>query len=545
MSISKKLTVSVKEDKSELNKKLFVYEHDKGIDIYFNILNLDYTVARSQRNILRAIEGNCEITIVKPSGVELTRIAKIVEDTVKFTITEDLTDELNEIGKYQLQFRILDNGGGELAIPPFDFEVKPRLKGNKNEIPKEVATVDISKIDGCIVSDEVTLFEIGGKILNLVWKSGDVITATKLNTMVEAINNIKVIEGPMGPQGERGPQGLPGTNGQDGLPGRDGVDGQNGSVGPKGDKGLPGINGTNGKSIEYTWRGTELGIRQEGESEYSYINLIGPAGPQGPPGGGSSGADSREIELRKGTIYIEWRYVGESSWRNLIAIEELKGPKGDKGDIGPQGPKGDVGERGPQGPAGPPGSGGSINANVIPIITDNPSPSEIFITKSDPAEFTLYSNEDNITGNNFKIGSTTETAGGTITATITKTGTISLFLNEKGTRYYMIRTIISGKHSSTSWLNATTTYLYDVNAGDEVEIYFEDTALNWGGGFEGAKINDLMWNNGIENLKINTTSLDTVKLDTVKMFKSVLSGDMKALAMELYPDDFENMKELL
>ncbi|WP_338660961.1 hypothetical protein [Paraclostridium sordellii] len=63
--------------------------------------------------------------------------------------------------------------------------------------------------------------------------------------------------------------------------------------------------------------------------------------------------------------------------------------------------------------------------------------------------------------------------------------------------------------------------------------------MNWGG-FEGAKINDLMWNNGIKNLKINTTSLDTVK-----MFKSVLSADMKALAMELYPDDFENMKELL
>ena len=36
-----------------------------------------------------------------------------------------------------------------------------------------------------------------------------------------------------------------------------------------------------GKSIEYRWEGTSLGIRQEGESEYTYVNL---QGPQGQPG---------------------------------------------------------------------------------------------------------------------------------------------------------------------------------------------------------------------------------------------------------------------
>ena len=36
-----------------------------------------------------------------------------------------------------------------------------------------------------------------------------------------------------------------------------------------------------GKSIEYNWRGTELGIRQEGESSYQYVNLKGETGQPG------------------------------------------------------------------------------------------------------------------------------------------------------------------------------------------------------------------------------------------------------------------------
>ena len=41
---------------------------------------------------------------------------------------------------------------------------------------------------------------------------------------------------------------------------------------------LKGQDGLNGKSIEYTWRGTELGIRQEGQLDYTYVNLKGETG---------------------------------------------------------------------------------------------------------------------------------------------------------------------------------------------------------------------------------------------------------------------------
>ena len=53
---------------------------------------------------------------------------------------------------------------------------------------------------------------------------------------------------------------------------------------------------------------------------------------------GATGEDGREIELDKVGDYLVWRYVGDSSWNNLIAIADITGPRG------PQGEKGEPGD---------------------------------------------------------------------------------------------------------------------------------------------------------------------------------------------------------
>lgn len=91
-----------------------------------------------------------------------------------------------------------------------------------------------------------------------------------------------------------------------------------------------------GKSIEYMWRGTELGIRVEGEPEYKFVDLR-------PTGEAING---KEIELRVDSEYLQWRYVGEEEWKNLIAISDLKGDKGEQGIPGVNGNDGRDGENG-------------------------------------------------------------------------------------------------------------------------------------------------------------------------------------------------------
>ncbi|MEQ1862998.1 MAG: hypothetical protein ABMA13_24005, partial [Chthoniobacteraceae bacterium] len=56
--------------------------------------------------------------------------------------------------------------------------------------------------------------------------------------------------------------------------------------------------------------------------------------------GGDGGADARELELQAGVTHIQWRYVGEEAWTNLIALAEIEGPQGAPGANGANGANG-------------------------------------------------------------------------------------------------------------------------------------------------------------------------------------------------------------
>ena len=60
-------------------------------------------------------------------------------------------------------------------------------------------------------------------------------------------------------------------------------------------------------------------------------------------GSGTPGKDGREIELQKSSTAIQWRYVGDESWTDLVQLSEITGPAGPQGEQGPKGPKGDPG----------------------------------------------------------------------------------------------------------------------------------------------------------------------------------------------------------
>ena len=68
--------------------------------------------------------------------------------------------------------------------------------------------------------------------------------------------------------------------------------------------------------------------------------------PTGSGESGIPGQDGREIELRKGETHIEWNYVGEDNWKQLVSLEELKGPKGQDGQKGADGTPGRDGQDG-------------------------------------------------------------------------------------------------------------------------------------------------------------------------------------------------------
>lgn len=80
--------------------------------------------------------------------------------------------------------------------------------------------------------------------------------------------------------------------------------------------------------------------------------------------GSGGGADAREIELQKSVTAIQWRYTGDETWNDLVALAEITGAQGEQGIPGPKGEPGATGAQGiqgiqgPAGPAGPQGEQG-------------------------------------------------------------------------------------------------------------------------------------------------------------------------------------------
>ncbi|GEM_PF-6663823 len=104
----------------------------------------------------------------------------------------------------------------------------------------------------------------------------------------------------------------------------------------------------------------------------------GDVGPQG-----LQGIAGREIELQQGTTHIQWRYVGDPTWIDLVLLSELKGDTGATGATGPQGEKGDTGDVGPQGPQGPQGEQGPAGSGSTILVQEDGSP----VVTSDDLDF--------------------------------------------------------------------------------------------------------------------------------------------------------------
>lgn len=98
----------------------------------------------------------------------------------------------------------------------------------------------------------------------------------------------------------------------------------------KGQTGEAGRDGINGKNLEFTWRGTELGVRVQGQSDYQYVNLKGEKGEAGVNGtNGVDGVGIKDVTLKGqdsdgGNIYTIT--LTNETTKEFIAP---RGPKGE------------------------------------------------------------------------------------------------------------------------------------------------------------------------------------------------------------------------
>lgn len=157
-------------------------------------------------------------------------------------------------------------------------ELTPHIKRGR-----DFSTLFVTNLDGTDSENPEIVEDVIKAIENVFIKQSE----------LEALKpQLKGDKGPKGDKGDPGPQGPQGEPGKQGAKGDTGAPGAKGDAGAKGAKGDPGTPGAKGD--------------------------------KGDPG--TKGADGKQIQLQANETHIQWGYVGESNWNNLIAISDLVPP---------------------------------------------------------------------------------------------------------------------------------------------------------------------------------------------------------------------------
>lgn len=90
--------------------------------------------------------------------------------------------------------------------------------------------------------------------------------------------------------------------------------------GPQGDPGADGADGEDGREVELQTNATHIQWRYVGDPAWTDLVLLDSLADDGADG--ADGADGREIELQTSATHFQWRYVGDAGWTDLYPLPQ-------------------------------------------------------------------------------------------------------------------------------------------------------------------------------------------------------------------------------
>lgn len=216
--------VTVRNGVSTIDSPIILYRGDKEVDIKFEIIDIQFKFRGNNGNLIDNTKASFgQLAIQNPDGHDtFTEIAACEDGKVVFRITEEMIDEIHEVGMYSFHIRLFDEDQtSRITIPHIQngIEIKEPLVIEGDDYG-EVAMVNYGKVDEAVIENEQATFLDENGNLNIEWKKGDIISSLRLNQMVGYIND-HAVPGEQGPQGEKGEQGEKGDDGYTPIKGVD------------------------------------------------------------------------------------------------------------------------------------------------------------------------------------------------------------------------------------------------------------------------------------------------------------------------------------
>lgn len=187
-------TIKISNNVSKMDSTIVLYRGDKNVEIRFTILQSPFkysnTVATNVIESTNASYGQLVIKTPNDKPPIFSEVSATKEGTVLFTITKEMIDEIEELGVYTFQIRLMDeNKQSRVTIPPVEngIEIKEPIAIEDDNTTNVVGLAKANYAIATLSDVDTPTFDDNGKYIKTNWNDGDIITNASLNKIEDGI----------------------------------------------------------------------------------------------------------------------------------------------------------------------------------------------------------------------------------------------------------------------------------------------------------------------------------------------------------------------
>lgn len=187
-------TIKISNNVSKMDSTIVLYRGDKNVEIRFTILQSPFkysnTVATNVIESTNASYGQLVIKTPNDKPPIFSEVSATKDGTVLFTITKEMIDEIEELGVYTFQIRLMDeNKQSRVTIPPVEngIEIKEPIAIEDDNTTNVVGLAKANYAVATLSDVDTPAFDDNGKYNKTNWNDGDIITNVSLNKIEDGI----------------------------------------------------------------------------------------------------------------------------------------------------------------------------------------------------------------------------------------------------------------------------------------------------------------------------------------------------------------------
>ena len=189
-------TITVRKGESRIDEPIVVYRGDYELEVRFTILNSRFKFMSGTNMIESEKASYGQLAILTPYGGNIfSDVVRCNDGSVTFVLTADMLNQIEEVGLYSFQIRLMDyNKESRVSIPPIEFGIEVRepiaSEDHDNSVNNAIVGYSIAKVVDPKEENVGDTFDESGNYNKTKWETGDRISEGKLNKIEDAIDKV-------------------------------------------------------------------------------------------------------------------------------------------------------------------------------------------------------------------------------------------------------------------------------------------------------------------------------------------------------------------